>query len=97
MLAFMFLQPVAGKSKQGTLGAQGTLVTDVDLTSNTVTLTLKETKQGTDQVIVYAIGLGAAITIDGLSASLAQVHKGMRVLGYTEGDEHTLIALDVEK
>jgi hypothetical protein len=95
MFGLMFLLPAFGLPK-GAL-PKGISIGSVNIATNTVTLVLRRPGEGIRQVLTYKIELGgASITVNGTPATLAQVHRGQRVLGYSEGDEHVLVSLDVE-
>jgi hypothetical protein len=89
MLGLMALLPLFGLPKGISIGS-------VNLSQNTVTLVLKRPEQGTKQIQVYKIDPGATITLNGNPSRLAHLHKGQKVIGYTEGELHVLVSLDVQ-
>jgi hypothetical protein len=89
MLGLMVLSPLFGLPK-------GTSIGSVNVKENTVTLVLLRPEQGNKQVQVYKVDPGATITVNGSPATLAKLHKGQKVIGYTEGEPNVLVSLDVQ-
>lgn len=75
---------------------QGTFVTAVNHQKKMLTITLRRHKQGTVQAVDYKIDPGCTFTIDDNPVEFAKVHPGLKVIGYTEGEEHVLVSLDLQ-
>jgi len=91
VLSFMVVQPAFAK-KHKHANVQGVVVTSVDAIEKKIVITIKSSGQS----LSYQLPLGTTITINEEPASLGQIHAGMKVISYTEGDEHLLTQLDVE-
>ncbi len=91
LLGFMLLLPASGKPKNA---PEGTSIASVNVAAGTVTLLLRN--HGTFQKHVYKINIGTTLTINGQPTTLAQLHKGQKVVSLTEGDEDDLVSLDVQ-
>jgi hypothetical protein len=91
VISLLVVQPAFAK-KHKHAHVQGVVVTSVDAIEKKIVLTIKSSGQS----LSYQCPLGSTITINEETASLAQIHAGMQVISYTEGDEHLLTQLDVE-
>ena len=84
-------------SQAGRHGAeQGSYITAVNHHKKMVTITLRRHKEGVDQAVDYKIDPGCTFTIDDNPVKFAKVHPGLKVIGYTEGEEHVLVSLDLQ-
>ena len=89
MLSLVVVQPAFAKKHRN---VQGLVITSVDAIEKKIVMTIKSSGQS----LAYQLPLGTTITIDEEPASIGQIHAGMKVISYTEADEHVLSQLDVE-
>jgi len=88
-LVMAFLQPVSAEPP-------GTVVKHVNYAKKEITLELYRREQGTRQIMVYKIDMGCTITLDGQTVDLKKVHRGLHVVGITEGNPGELDALSLQ-
>jgi hypothetical protein len=91
MTGLIFWEPVSGNPLP-----KGTSIGSVNVKTQSITLVLKRPGEGVRQVLNYKMDLGASITVDGTPVKLGKLHRGQRVVGYTEGSQGVLVSLDVQ-
>jgi hypothetical protein len=74
----------------------GSTIKHVNYAKRTVTVELYRRDQGTRQVTIYKIDPGCTFTVDGVTATLKQIHRGQHVMGMTMGEPGVIDTLDVQ-
>ncbi len=74
----------------------GTTVKHVNYANKTITLELYRRDQGTRVVTIYKIDMGCTFTLDGVTITFKQVHRGLHVLGMTMGDPNVIDSLSLQ-
>lgn len=92
LISLAILIPAQAKPKKDKKpAAQGTVITSVSASDQSIVLTV----EGNKETLTYQAPLGTTITINGEPATLEKLHAGMKVITYTEADEHVLAQIDV--